>query len=90
MLRALKSGDGAEQIILKLTKKAEYPFLSFEIRSRLMSVTQDVPISLQTPKVRRVLLLLRACILFFSCMLFVALGKFRARRSITRSQIYNA
>ena len=47
LLRALKSGDSADQIVLKLTKKGDRPFLSFEMVSRAISVTQDVPIALQ-------------------------------------------
>jgi hypothetical protein len=50
LLRALKSGETVEQIIIKLSKKNERPFLSFEMLTHGVSITQDIPIVLQGPQ----------------------------------------
>jgi len=49
--RAITSGENAERIVVKLAKKQIPPraFLSFEMRTATLNITQDVPISLQGP-----------------------------------------
>lgn len=49
ILRALKSGEKADRIVLKLTKKNNRAYLTFEI-SEHVSIVQDVPVSLQPMK----------------------------------------
>lgn len=50
LVRALRSSERAHKTIIKLTKKNERAFLTFEITENV-SITQDVPISLQNVKV---------------------------------------
>jgi len=49
LVRALRSSERAHKTVIKLTKKTERAFLTFEITENV-SITQDVPISLQNVK----------------------------------------
>eukprot|EP00457_Paulinella_chromatophora_P010047 gb/GEZN01010134.1/.p1 GENE.gb/GEZN01010134.1/~~gb/GEZN01010134.1/.p1 ORF type:complete len:277 (+),score=25.53 gb/GEZN01010134.1/:233-1063(+) len=47
LARALTSGECADKILIKLTKKNNRAFLTFEMQSGTMLITQDVPVQLQ-------------------------------------------
>eukprot|EP00808_Paulinella_micropora_P005084 g5215.t1 len=48
LARALTSGEYADKILIKLTKKNNRAFLTFEMQSGTMLITQDVPVQLQS------------------------------------------
>jgi Hus1-like protein len=47
LARAIKSAESAERVVVKLTKKGDQPFLTFEMKTVNMNITQEVPVQIQ-------------------------------------------